>query len=392
SEAFGVKISRQKAFQAFFEKKAFTFPIPNALNRKSLCENKKTHSEKWNLGFKGSICLLKTEPKNRFINLLEPRGPHLFAAKRLKFSLAHLEKAAIFDTFPVMNYITTTRLNQLKKDYQIFLPEKNTVTKEMLLAGHYPPLLVNQEQLLWDGGTLTAALEWDVPGLWARLSGSDSPRKIMEEVLLCENRGSRYSWEEVDRIYALAGEPQDESFSALVFGKKNLNQLENLAFYRNASPRVAMLLNQKAIDFKLADNLMALDPGLRDFLLENQCFIAYSFSQKRLFFQHFHEACERDTLSVEKALLKLKAVFAEEDPVAALFTWRYPQLSRMEKQFQDFIERHLKKSGVSLKAPPYFEGKDYSVEFAFSTPKNLNKRVQALKNLEAHAHELFELL
>ncbi|MBN2736014.1 MAG: hypothetical protein JXR70_03475, partial [Spirochaetales bacterium] len=30
SEAFGVKISRQKAFQAFFEKKAFTFPIPNA--------------------------------------------------------------------------------------------------------------------------------------------------------------------------------------------------------------------------------------------------------------------------------------------------------------------------------------------------------------------------
>ena len=60
---------------------------------------------------------------------------------------------------------------------------------------------------------------------------------------------------------------------------------------------------------------------------------------------------------------------------------RYPQLTEKEKEFNHNIRKLKLSSGVSLKAPPFFEGDHYHLSLHFKDLNGLKKRLQELESL-----------
>lgn len=60
---------------------------------------------------------------------------------------------------------------------------------------------------------------------------------------------------------------------------------------------------------------------------------------------------------------------------------RYPQLTEKEKEFNHNIRKLKLSPGVSLKAPPFFEGDHYHINLHFNDRNGLKKRLQELESL-----------
>jgi len=119
---------------------------------------------------------------------------------------------------------------------------------------------------------------------------------------------------------------------------------------------------------------------------------SFTFANRRKFITLLWEVWKRDELP-EDALGALCAeLFAQSEPLAALYSRRYPLLSAQEKEFANFCRRTLSGSGVTLLAPPYFEGGSFSVEFRFRSKAELARRIGALQKAGEEVDELFRLL
>jgi hypothetical protein len=67
---------------------------------------------------------------------------------------------------------------------------------------------------------------------------------------------------------------------------------------------------------------------------------------------------------------------------------RYPQLSRMESDFQEIKKELRFPPSVSLHAPAYFEGTDYLIQFHFKNHQELEDAVAVLKRTASESEKL----
>jgi hypothetical protein len=115
-----------------------------------------------------------------------------------------------------------------------------------------------------------------------------------------------------------------------------------------------------------------------------------SFSNTRIFLTWLREVLEGKT-EEEKTAVK-ERLLAAPSPAEELRRVRMPELAELERRFHDISRRLLGGSGVSLKAPPYFEGRRFTVEFSFAGGEELRRKIRVLEKLAAEGDELYELL
>ncbi|MDR1626385.1 MAG: hypothetical protein LBT33_07570 [Spirochaetia bacterium] len=115
-----------------------------------------------------------------------------------------------------------------------------------------------------------------------------------------------------------------------------------------------------------------------------------SFSNTRIFLERLGEVLAGK--SPEEAAAIKERLLAARRPEEELARIRMPELTEMEGRFRDITGRILRGSGVSLKAPPYFEGGRFAVAFSFGSAEELRRKIRALEKLAAEGDGLYGLL
>ena len=115
-----------------------------------------------------------------------------------------------------------------------------------------------------------------------------------------------------------------------------------------------------------------------------------SFSNTRIFLRQLREVLAAKTQE-EAAAIK-ERLLAARKPEEELVRIRMPELTGLQQRFEAITGRLLKGTGVSLKAPPYFEGGGFTLSFGFGSPEELRRKIRALEKLAAEGDELYELL
>jgi ParB family chromosome partitioning protein len=119
-------------------------------------------------------------------------------------------------------------------------------------------------------------------------------------------------------------------------------------------------------------------------------------NRAREFASAIEDMCRRDGCSAAVLLhtLGVSAVLADtqlanpqklERVRRVLHEARHPLFSAHEQRFQETIRRLRLPAPVSLRPPPYFEGQQYQVSFAFRTRQELQQYAQRLLDAAANA-------
>jgi hypothetical protein len=125
-------------------------------------------------------------------------------------------------------------------------------------------------------------------------------------------------------------------------------------------------------------------------------------NRAREFATALEDMCRRDGCGAARLLERLgvAAVLAEpqltepqklEQIRRLLHAARYPLFSAHEQRFQEAVRRLRLPAPVSLRPPPYFEGQQYQVSFAFRTRQELQQYARRLLDV-ADSAALDELL
>ena len=152
-------------------------------------------------------------------------------------------------------------------------------------------------------------------------------------------------------------------------------------------PDLRRLVRNGKIDLATTRRALAIPPeifGRFEAVLEE-----LSFSQARIFLTQLGEALAGK--SPEEARALAQRILAARRPEEELAAIRMPELTEMEKSFGEITGRLLRGTGVSLKAPPCFEGGRFTVEFGFASAQELTRKIRALEKLAAEKG-LYELL
>ncbi|MDR3200105.1 MAG: hypothetical protein LBT68_01490 [Spirochaetales bacterium] len=153
-------------------------------------------------------------------------------------------------------------------------------------------------------------------------------------------------------------------------------------------PDLRRLIEKGKIDLKTAGFAREIP---EEFLAEFEAVLAdLSFSNTRIFLRRLREVLAEKTPEEQSGIKE--RLLAASDPAAELKAVRMPELTDMEKRFTEIYSRLLRGTGVHLKAPPYFEGGRFSVDFSFDSPTELRRKIRALEKLAAEGDELYELL
>jgi hypothetical protein len=153
-------------------------------------------------------------------------------------------------------------------------------------------------------------------------------------------------------------------------------------------PDLRRLVEAGKIDLKTARRAAGIPEG---FLAEfGPVLERLSFSNTRIFLGRLGEVLAGK--SPEEAAAIKDRILAAASPEQELRRLRMPELAELEERFKDITGRLLKGAGVSVKAPPYFEGARFTVEFAFGSKEELRKKIRALERLAAEGDGLYALL
>jgi hypothetical protein len=137
-------------------------------------------------------------------------------------------------------------------------------------------------------------------------------------------------------------------------------------------------------------------PEDRQALLELFTGLQPGINRAREFASAIEDMCRRDGCSAAVLLhtLGISAVLADtrlanpqklERVRRLLHEARHPLFSAHEQRFQEAVRRLHLPASVSLRPPPYFEGQQYQVSFAFRTRQDLQQYAQRLLDAAANA-------
>jgi hypothetical protein len=292
-----------------------------------------------------------------------------------------------------MRYVDTEKLLSGDRRFDLFT-ETRAPDDEILKRELYNPLPLAGDRLVWGFGIARRVEALGLERMLCADIEEERPGELLRLALLLEGRAGRYTWPEKERIldfmkqYGLTDAAA--AISEWVEGRREPEFISRVTLYSALDPDLKRLLDDGLIDFKTASRIRDLPHSLFEHLLGSQN--ALSFSERRLTSLYIAEIIRRDGLPAKQAGELVKKVFADEKPPARAATLRYPRLTDAEKRFTRFKERHLKGSGISLHAPPYYEGSEFHIEFRFRDYSQYVKRADKLSGLKENINELFQIL
>jgi hypothetical protein len=270
----------------------------------------------------------------------------------------------------------------------------------LVRLGLYPPLPVLVPEsgdavpgLVWGRPIVETARALGVPGLAVReiAAAEITPAGAFVLALELENRRGRYSPLEMElaaeTLERLGPDAQQRApdIAELLSGQGAL-RLAGLRL--RLRPDLRILVREEKIDLKTAELLREIP---EDFLASlGEITGGLSFSERRIFLTELTEVLAGKTPDEAEALRRRLA--EAQNPAAELNAIRMPELSSLEKRFQEISRPLLRGSGINLKPPPWFEGGRFSLSFSFGSSGELARKIKALEKLAARGENLYDLL
>jgi len=174
-----------------------------------------------------------------------------------------------------------------------------------------------------------------------------------------------------------------------VEGRKFPDWESQVKTYAGFDPALQGLVCRGLLDFKAAERNAALPADIFDLLSGKP--EKLSHSERRIFLDLLREIRLRDRLTTDAARGMCDEFLSESRPVEAAERSRFPELTALQEKFS-VIATELKKSGITLQAPPYFEGDAFTIGFSFAGKKNYNRKLAALSSFGDRIDELSGLL
>ncbi|MBN1685083.1 MAG: hypothetical protein JW852_00435 [Spirochaetales bacterium] len=286
-----------------------------------------------------------------------------------------------------MRYMTLPDIAALSRRFDVF-ETGPACDSQLLKARLFTPLAVCGDDLVWGFRFLKAA---GAEGISELPVVQIEPHGRLLVALKLENRTGRYSWKERYSIYTLLGELGEsedaESISLAVSG--NAGFFAMMKRYACLPGHLKAAINEGRLDLSIAEKVCTLPEAACDLVFSRT---GLSFSMVRELLVNLAEIRRRDGLAAGEITALVRDVLAAGDPVKALFLIRNPELSGLTGRFEAFKDRYTAQTGVSLKAPLYFEGDGYTVSFSFSTKAELRRKRETIERLEEGCDELEDLL
>jgi hypothetical protein len=265
---------------------------------------------------------------------------------------------------------------------------------ELLSKGLYPPLPIRGKRLIWGFPLVERARSLGLEKIACRDFPAISVLEQMKLALLLENRAGMYDWREKARLacfaekHGLSG--AGSGITALIENNDDAAFWRKVKRYLDFPPALKALLDKKLIDFKTAEKTASLPEEFFALVLARGGNL--TFSERRMFCTYIFEIVQRDGRKPPQAEKMAGKFLRLPQPLVGAAAERYPQLTALETQFRVFKEKHLKSSGISLAAPPYFEGGSFSLGFTFGNKKQYEKKLGRLARIGESIDELFGLL
>jgi hypothetical protein len=247
--------------------------------------------------------------------------------------------------------------------------------------------------VIWGYHILDAARNAGLESIYCRnIAGKNySQLQKLEIALKLEGRTDKYTWPEKEKIYLFIGDiPDTANDSLLYLVQSGSSFMPSAALYSSLPWFIKKMTGNDLLDLKTAKTCSNIpEDGFR--LLEKSI-TGQTFSQRRIFLVCISEIIKRYSMDEKKSCELIERVVSQSDPAAAAGRLRYPELSANEDVFNKFCSTYLKNSGIKLRNPPYFEGDSYSVDFSFSSRKQLDKIIASLETLRDKSDDIFRLL
>ncbi len=218
-----------------------------------------------------------------------------------------------------------------------------------------------------------------------------TPEELLSAALLAEGRRNDYRWDEIDRIFRMAGEIDESGGASTIYhavdDRRDVSEL--LTRYRRLPGVLQKPLSDGLIDIRTAElvpetllsrwsQLFGLTEGV-------------SFSERRQIIRLVADFVRSGRMRAEDVPAEFSGM-SGSGILGMLRRRRYPTALRLDEELQSFRNRHLRGKGITVSFPANYEG-DY-LEFAFRarSGRELQQHIRSLQTVEAQVNELVELL
>lgn len=304
-------------------------------------------------------------------------------------------RAAAICYYDHMRHIPVAELRRLPQPLR-FLEESNAPTPEAIRRELYQPpvlaVLEGERSLIWGVETLRRADSAGVSELWCREFPELNRLEAAGASLAAENRPGRWELRELAGLVSYLRKDTDvleESLRELIDGPKRglLDQARKAAALDE--PIRGMVLSG-ALTLRHGEELSELPNSLVEAVAE--ALDTGSFSTRREIVQMSVELYKRHAEEHPEMEATIRGALGSRDPRGELYTLRYPSYTAAREELDRFRNRQLKGSGVRLEEPPNFEGDSFSFVIPFSTPEELERRLESARRAASEIGTITELL
>ncbi len=294
------------------------------------------------------------------------------------------------------NYSNTKSAKKSIKNTQSI---DTTITNDL-----YPPLPIYNNMLIWGFHILDRAKKLSKETVMCHILENKSVTDLLVIALSLENRAGQYTFgeqerilkflttklpsKEPDSIYASKQDYVPREIVTLITGKADPHWQERITEYTKFPPGLKELLNNNLIDFKTATRIKELPKKIFQIILKKHL----SFSERRILLNDFFEIVQRDRIPHNLAIQYFEEIINSPTPLVSLKRKRFPYLSELEDTYTELKRRHLGKKGINITVPQYFEGEKLTITFSVKNRKELNSKIQHLREVETIIDEFFKLL
>ncbi|MFP4425820.1 MAG: hypothetical protein ACLFPP_05140 [Spirochaetaceae bacterium] len=294
-----------------------------------------------------------------------------------------------------MRHISVAELLRLPRPFA-FLREKAVPTPVAVERELYqPPVVAVVEEgrsLLWGRETVRVAREAGRRELWCRELKGTEPLEAAKAALAAENRPGEWELDELVALLAFIegrGAAPDEPLRELIDGSKR-GLLEQARKAASLPKQVRELVLRGALTLRHGEELAQLPAPLAEAVVA--ALGEGSFSTRRELVRMSVELFKRYQEEDPGIEARLIEALGSADPRRTLYALRYPSYSGARETLDSFRSRFLKGTGVRLEEPPYLEGDSFSLVIPFSTPRELEKRLDAVRRAAKEIEAVTELL
>jgi hypothetical protein len=296
---------------------------------------------------------------------------------------------------------TTAEIGSLRAELDLFSNGQEP-RSELIEQNLYPPLPICGDTLVWGFSILRCAERLELGQVNCIFIPTCPPQEMLAMALKLENRPGRYSWPEKAQMRDFLLTPSNgegegpgpnlsvvfTNLSPLIEDRSETQLAERIEGFSALPRELKTLVAEGQVDLKSAVRVQHLPREVFSALQAS----SLTFSQRRQLLNEIFEVSRRSDLSPNEIRELTDRVFRDPQPVEAVHRMRFPVLTDLQQRYRSLKEELLKGSGVEVRAPRFFEGDAFTVEFDFNSGRSFERKLKALHSLEGRLDDFLQLL